>query len=1038
MFCRCRSLQAFHLESLLPAALPSIPTRCTSRTKPIPRSFYQSFTNSPPSHHERTLHGEDGDALDISGLVGSSRSPLAFKPLPSVTRGTPFPGEGEDLGLDGEERCPPVMFHDEDPLFPPSRPIISPEDAEDSKESPIVDSKPAGKRHILSWRQEVRRRNTEKFRRQVAEAKGFLNPTEAIQQWNYIRTWERFRIANLSIIQWTLLARAGCMLNAPSVLYHLPAELVDAHASSPRAQLTMVSKQLQRLVPARLPMFDPLLRPWDSNPITISKADAMFHENLDRLLIGLFSEYYQNEPILAAELPHDIILRLAAIAAYSCPRALNHGGLLNISLTIARKSSRKLHLAFPSRDPAPLHKAPTGHIWAFFRLVQVYINSGSLQDAFRLFQRLVQQKMFTSSAISQANINPEDPRPVVLFTMTRTCLDYGWNTGALELMVLAADHDPTIFNERMGLLVNETLYVLLEQAASMSPAIKYNVRMSAADQRKSAQQALPGPRFLLQRIIALVAALRRNNQIFELEDRVVQNFYTIARRVDFHPVAEALFRIGRIYTSPSISEPSMLVSPSFEFSDDPLSKYLLPIVPRQSTFKSTSRSIPASNEPHSTIASEGSLELPTTGNTRYPPPYGLPLLWLLDAMLKKSKNVHLCRCLAEEVVESNIDIPIYDRGKFIQLLAQAGLARAAKELWERYSQNETQGVIGHAGAMLRLVSLFYRLGRDLETKEATIGDGSDSSFPDPNGFLEDDGDVEMAVIGEEDAKVLFDADAAKGFAKEVAKKFRDCKEPIQAASQYDFNALARAYFMMDRPDDGFALFQTAKGTFSPDMHDVNVVLLGVAKYNVALAASMVDRMHERGLVPDPVAWGTLIHFAFLKGDVESMIGLVERAHQRGISEFSSRTTGSLIRASLSDVPSGSQVPGRTITLGRESGVGSLQLTFGGEGSVEQVRRNLGMALRLIRRLDTEVFVGIWSLAKFCLDTALRVGDAELAFSFWDKYLRSKTQWKDAEQISIRKKLYKLIAMAKEEKELEAAEATKMLRKLSGSRRRASP
>jgi hypothetical protein len=195
---------------------------------------------------------------------------------------------------------------------------------------------------------------------------------------------------------------------------------------------------------------------------------------------------------------------------------------------------------------------------------------------------------------------------------------------------------------------------------------------------------------------------------------------------------------------------------------------------------------------------------------------------------------------------------------------------------------------------------------------------------------------------------------------------------------------------------------------------------------------MVDRMHERGLVPDPVTWGTLIHYAFLKGDVESMIGLVERAQQRGISEFSSRTTGSLIRASLSEVPSGSQLPGRTITLGRESGIGSLELTFGGEGSAEQVRRNLGMALHLIRRLDSEAFVGTWSLAKFCLDAALRVGDAELAFSFWDKHLRSKTQWNDAEHASTRRKLYNLVVMSKEEKELEAAEATRMSRMLSGS------
>jgi pentatricopeptide repeat protein len=161
----------------------------------------------------------------------------------------------------------------------------------------------------------------------------------------------------------------------------------------------------------------------------------------------------------------------------------------------------------------------------------------------------------------------------------------------------------------------------------------------------------------------------------------------------------------------------------------------------------------------------------------------------------------------------------------------------------------------------------------------------------------------MAVIDGEDAKVLFDADAAKGFAKEVLDKFRACKVPLERASQQDLNALARAYFMMDKTEEGFALFQMVKATRSPDMYDVNVVLSGVAKYNVELASRMIDRMHERGLVPNAVTWGTVIHLAFLKGDMELMISLVRRAQERGTSEFTARTIGTLIRASVSDVPS---------------------------------------------------------------------------------------------------------------------------------------
>jgi len=137
--------------------------------------------------------------------------------------------------------------------------------------------------------------------------------------------------------------------------------------------------------------------------------------------------------------------------------------------------------------------------------------------------------------------------------------------------------------------------------------------------------------------------------------------------------------------------------------------------------------------------------------------------------------------------------------------------------------------------------------------------------------------------------------------------------------------------MMDRTEEGFALFQMFKATHSPDMHDVNVVLSGVAKYNVGLASRMIDRMHQRGLAPDAVTWGTVVHLAYLKEDTELMINLVKRAQERGTSEFTSRTIASLIRASFSDVPPGSQLASHTISLGNKRRVGSLQLTFGGEG-----------------------------------------------------------------------------------------------------------
>lgn len=1041
----CRYLRAPHLESLLPPVLPFIPTRSASRVVSASRSFSRPLTGSSPSHHDENPPGDkDGDVLDINSLLGSIRSPLAFKPFPSVT----FLSDEEAYLGPEEEASPTVALHTKDPLLPlhcsSPEPPGATDDVEGAEESTVADSEAPANKAWLPWDRYVKRLKAEKFRRQLTKASDFCDPVHAIQEWDHIRTWDRVQIANLSVLRWTLLAQAGCLLSDPSILYHLPAELVDAHTNSPRAQYSMVVRVLEKLVPVhgrkfdKYSMFGPLLRPWDSNPVTVSELEATFYENLDRVLIDLFSEYYQDKPSLVVKLPRHIIFHLAAIAAHRYPQALNCGLLLSAFFAAARQPRPKLFLAFSLRNPEPFHDAPTGHVWALFRLVQVHINSESRQEAFHLFQRLVREKMITPSAISQVKINKEDPRTAVLFAITKTCLDYEWNTGALELMILAAEHDPTVFDEQMKFLVNETLYVLLRQISSMSPAQRYNVPLSTAVQSKSTQRALDGPKFLLERIMALITALRRNHQAFEIEDGVIQNFYIVARQLDLHHIAEVLFSIGRIYTPPSISTPLMLVSPSFAVSDSPSSQYLLPVEPHRLTQKSVPRPMPPPNNSQSKDLPDPLV--PTT--IQYPVPRGPSLLWLFEAMLKKSKNVHLCRRFAKEVVESNIDIPVHSRGHLIRLVANAGFAQAAKELWKRYSEDESQGVVGHAGAMLNLVSLFYRLGKDLETKQSigsedpVIVESLSVSSSDLDELLEDDADFEIEVVDGEDAKVLFDIDAAKGFANQVAEKFRTCKEPIRAASQHDVNALARAYFIMDRPEEGFALFEIVKATRVPDMYDVNVGLSGVAQYNVELASRMVGRMDERGLVPNAVTWGTLIHLAFLKGDMGLVISLVKRAQEHN-SKLSPWTINSLIRASLSDVPLGSQVPSHTITLGSRGGVGSLQLTLGGEGSAEQIRQNLDMAWHLIGAIDTQAFVGTWSLAKFCLDRAFWLGDAELAFRFWSKYLRSKTEWSDPEQVKSRKKLYELVATAKWEQKLEIPQATKMLRKLklSGSAER---
>ena len=136
-------------------------------------------------------------------------------------------------------------------------------------------------------------------------------------------------------------------------------------------------------------MFDRLLRPWDPNPPSISEAEATLQKNLVHLSINLFNEY-QDKPSLVARLPRDMIFRLMAVAAYRCPKALGRRGLLRAFFAAAHRDDLKLYFSFPLCDPAPLDNAPTGHVNC--------ISTRSFNE------RLVQEKMVTSSAISQVNI----------------------------------------------------------------------------------------------------------------------------------------------------------------------------------------------------------------------------------------------------------------------------------------------------------------------------------------------------------------------------------------------------------------------------------------------------------------------------------------------------------------------------------------------------------------------------------------------------------------------------------------------------------
>ncbi|CCM02465.1 uncharacterized protein FIBRA_04564 [Fibroporia radiculosa] len=103
----------------------------------------------------------------------------------------------------------------------------------------------------------------------------------------------------------------------------------------------------------------------------------------------------------------------------------------------------------------------------------------------------------------------------------------------------------------------------------------------------------------------------------------------------------------------------------------------------------------------------------------YPPPSGHILTSFFHYLAVRSKNHHLARQLASDIVDKHVPIPLQDRGRLIALVASQGFATQARALWERYTTGGQQKVVtSHAQAMLRLVSLFTSLVRRYEGEDA--------------------------------------------------------------------------------------------------------------------------------------------------------------------------------------------------------------------------------------------------------------------------------------------------------------------------------
>ncbi|KDQ62551.1 hypothetical protein JAAARDRAFT_463632 [Jaapia argillacea MUCL 33604] len=408
---------------------------------------------------------------------------------------------------------------------------------------------------------------------------------------------------------------------------------------------------------------------------------------------------------------------------------------------------------------------------------------------------------------------------------------------------------------------------------------------------------------------------------------------------------------------------------------------------------------------------------------QYPPPKGKTLTWLMEHLVQHSKNMHLARVLATQVVESNVAIPINERGSFIALVASAGFATQARAIWEKYSTGpDRYKVVGSSAAMLRMVSLFSSMitrqeGIVKEARSSPSAEGGDpqstwppavevepQSQPSPTGSGEEESEGSPRNLDVEvDRLTDFTA-----FSARVVAEFRETLEPLVHAPHRALTSIARAYFMQRNIAAGCDVLKVLWDRREiPDLYDVNVALSALAEYDATAAANMIREMIGKGLQPDGVTFGTVLHHAVQQCDVRLVCWLIH----------TSREVGSLTPKGLTAVIRGSIM---------------AELD-----DIPTLRTNLTRSLEILSTLRHLDNLAAPNLGKFCVTASLRADEPLLAYRFWRLLLRGKAEWWDLEHLSLRVKIAKRIRAHQKQGKVDEVKAWTMLAQLD-TRRRQEP
>ncbi|KAF9468612.1 hypothetical protein BDZ94DRAFT_1245837 [Collybia nuda] len=351
----------------------------------------------------------------------------------------------------------------------------------------------------------------------------------------------------------------------------------------------------------------------------------------------------------------------------------------------------------------------------------------------------------------------------------------------------------------------------------------------------------------------------------------------------------------------------------------------------------------------------------------YPSPNGSALPFLMDHLISRGRKKYLSRQLATEVVNDNLSVPLHSRARFIAQIAAQGYGSLSRQLWERYSiGKDGHIVLGDSALMIRMVSLFSYLTRQSgNSHRARYLAVQEPTFT-----------PEISPTSRTDVATFRDR---------VMSDYRKHHEPLAEAPHQALTSLARACFIVGKFTEGVDVFKHLLNRKElPDIYDVNVALSAMAKLQPELASSMIARMADRGLEPDAVTYGTVMHCALVNKNMPLVNDMLERIYSIGTARLTLKSVTGMIRA---------------IMAGED---GMPDKSKSSQGT------KLSVVLKLVESLADTSPVLSPQTGKFLVFAALRAEEPVMAYKFWRLMLQHVAQWGDKEQRFLRRLIARML------------------------------